>query len=238
MNKSDFKNEISGDVFEFGALEEALNYRKAVIKEFSNELRGKVIEIGAGIGQMTELLKELPNIEFLQCVEPNSDISNIFKRNFPLQPLINGTIQDIKTDDWNAIISVNVLEHVFDDKAELKIYYEKLKRQNGTLNLFVPARPEIYSTIDKNFGHYRRYAKKEIIKKLTGAGFKIEKVRYFNIIGYFAWWFNFRVMKKGSFDTKSVRLFDKLFFPPIYFLESRIWAPPIGQSLLVIARAK
>ena len=238
MNNHDFKNEIPEDVFEFDALKEARNYRKALIKEFFNELRGRVIEIGAGIGQMTELLKKLPNIEFLQCVESNFDISNIFRRNFPLQPLINGTIQDIKTDDWNAVISVNVLEHIFDDKAELKIYYEKLKRKNGTLNLFVPARPEIYSIIDKNFGHYRRYTKKEIIKKLTVAGFKIEKIRYFNIIGYFAWWFNFRIMKKKSFDAKSVRLFDKLFFPPIYFLESRILTPPIGQSLLVIARAK
>lgn len=237
MNKNTFGNK-QDDFFEFDALKEALNYRKAVIKEFSNELRGKVIEIGAGIGQMTELLKKLPNIEFLQCVEPNSDISNIFKRNFPLQPLINGTIQDIKTDDWDAVISVNVLEHIFDDKGELKDYCQKLKKKKGILNLFVPARPEIYSIIDKNFGHHRRYAKKEIINKLTDAGFKIEKIRYFNIIGYFAWRFNFRVMKKGSFDAKSVRLFDRFFFPPMYFLESRIWAPPIGQSLLIIARAK
>lgn len=238
MNKYDFRNEIPGDVFEFDALKEALNYRRALIKEFSNELRGKVIEIGAGIGQMTELLKKLPNIEFLQCIEPNPDISNIFRRNFPLQPLIKGTIQDIKTDDWNAIISVNVLEHVFDDEAELKIYYEKLKRKNGTLNLFVPARPEIYSIIDKNFGHHRRYAKKEIIGKLEYVGFKIEKIRYFNIIGYFAWWFNFRLMKKNSFGVNSVRFFDRFFFPPMYFFESRIWAPRIEQSLLVIARAK
>lgn len=238
MNNHGLKNEIPVDVFEFNALKEALNYRKALIKEFSSELRGRVIEIGSGVGQMTELLKKLSNIEFLQCVESDPDIVNVFKRNFPIQPLINGTIQDIKIDDWDAVISVNVLEHIFDDKAELKIYYQKLKKKNGTVSLFVPARPEIYSTIDKNFGHYRRYTKKEIIKKLTDAGFKIEKIRYFNIIGYFAWWFNFRVMKKKSFDTKHVCIFDKLFFPPIYFLESRIWAPPIGQSLLVIARVK
>lgn len=223
--------------FEFDSMAVADNYRRALIREFSANLRGRVIEVGSGIGQLTELLQKLP-ISFLLCVEPNPNFCSRFKKNLPSQPLIEGTIQDVDGDDWNVIVSVNVLEHIEDDESELKKYYEILKKEKGILNLFVPARSEIYSAIDKDFGHYLRYTKKEITKKLINAGFEIEKIRYFNLIGYFAWWLNFRIMKKRTFDIKSVLFFDKVIFPIVYFIESRVFAPPIGQSILVVARAK
>jgi hypothetical protein len=34
-----------------------------------------------------------------------------------------------------------------------------------------------------------------------------------------------------------VRFFDRFIFPAMHGLESRICAPPVGQSLLAIARA-
>ena len=36
--------------FEFAALRAAENYRRALVREFTPHLRGRVIEIGAGIG--------------------------------------------------------------------------------------------------------------------------------------------------------------------------------------------
>ena len=40
--------------FEFSALSEARNYRAALIKEFAPVLTGNVLEVGAGIGQITD----------------------------------------------------------------------------------------------------------------------------------------------------------------------------------------
>ena len=48
--------------FEFAALAEAKNYREALFAEFQGALRGEVIEVGAGIGQMTEHLVQLPQV--------------------------------------------------------------------------------------------------------------------------------------------------------------------------------
>jgi hypothetical protein len=101
----------------------------------------------------------------------------------------------------------------------------------------VPARPEIYSPIDRDFGHFRRYVRAELTGKLQTAGFRVLRLHYFNLIGYLAWWWTFRVLKQRSFNLGSVRLFDRGIFPVSSFLERRVMRPPIGQSLVAIAEA-
>jgi SAM-dependent methyltransferase len=228
----------STEDFEFTALSQARNYRNALIQEFSPHLRGQVIEIGAGIGQITAHLRQLKAISNLVSVEPSASFASAFRQNYPAQTLIDGTIQDVKKEEpWNAILSINVLEHIRDDERELSLYHSFLLPQSGSLCLFVPARPEIYAPIDKDFGHHRRYKKVELKAKLERAGFKIIRLNYFNCIGYFAWWLNFRFLKKRSFDVTSVYLFDRAIFPFVHLLERHFCRPPFGQSLLAVAQA-
>jgi SAM-dependent methyltransferase len=225
--------------FEFAALSEARNYRNALLREFSGPLRGRVLEVGAGIGQITRGLLQMPAISRLVSIEPDLGFCAKFRTALPAQTLVHGTIDDLKEDDrWNAILSINVLEHIGADERELSIYRQKLAPERGTLCLFVPARPEIYAPIDKDFGHFRRYTRLELRQKLDRSGFEILRLRYYNFVGYFAWWLNFCVLKKRGFDLSAVRFFDRVIFPPVHGFESRICPPPIGQSLLVMARAK
>jgi SAM-dependent methyltransferase len=225
--------------FEFAALSEAKNYRAALLREFSEFLRGNVLEVGAGIGQLTEELLKNPAITKLVSVEPDPKFCGKLSATFPAHLVVQGTIDDLKGDEsWNAILNVNVLEHIKDDERELAIYRQKLAREKGALCLLVPARPEIYAPIDKDFGHFRRYTKMELRQKLEDAGFQILKLRYYNFAGYFAWWLNFCVLKKRGFDSQAVRFFDRVIFPPVHAIESQICPPPVGQSLLAIASAK
>jgi hypothetical protein len=224
--------------FEFSALAEARNYPRALIREFAPFLKGRVIEIGGGIGQMTTLLKQVPAIEKLQCIEPDKQFCELFKKSHPDQPLICGTIDDIpQNTDWDALFSVNVLEHIREDELELSKYKKLLSKSRGTVNLFVPARQEIYAPIDGDFGHHRRYSKPELKRKLEAAGFEIVRLRYFNWVGYFAWWLNFCVLKQRKFNPGGVRLFDRVIFPVVNWTETNITPPPFGQSLVAVARA-
>lgn len=226
------------DEFEFGALREAVNYRRALIREFGPNLKGRVIEVGAGIGQFTEMIVQAGGAEHLLAVEPDSGFCKQLRINLPRQPLIEGTIENVPLGTpWDAIVSINVLEHIAHDTPELGRYYQLLKDRRGTINLFVPARKEIYAPIDKSFGHFRRYSKAELRQKLENAGFDVARLRYFNCAGYFAWWLTFCLLKKTKFDVASVRLFDRAIFPFVYWFESRIAPPPFGQSLLAVARA-
>jgi SAM-dependent methyltransferase len=225
--------------FEFAALNEARNYRLALLSDFESHLRGSVLEVGAGIGQITSELCRMPQIRKTISIEPDAAFCVQFRARLPQQELLHGTVRDLNSDIlWNAVLSINVLEHIEEDIEELASYHGLLQPAQGALCLFVPARPEIYAPIDRDFGHFRRYTRAELGSKLKKAGFKIERLRYYNLVGYFAWWLNFCVVKKRSFDVASVRLFDRAVFPLVHSFESRICAPPIGQSLMAIAVAQ
>jgi SAM-dependent methyltransferase len=226
------------DDFEFNALREANNYRRALLKMFAPYLQGRVIEVGAGHGQLTAQLRQLSTIKHLLAVEPDPRFCAEFRKTLPDQPLLEGIITSVPDPGpWNGILSVNVLEHIREDQDELKIYSSLLKKEHGRLCLFVPARQEIYAPIDNDFGHHRRYSRDDLRRKLENAGFKILRLHYFNFIGYFAWWFSFRLMGQRKFNPSMVRLFDRLIFPVGFGLESHLAWPPIGQSLVAIAEA-
>lgn len=237
---SEKPNAIANTVdFEFAALNEARNYRAKLVEDFRPYLHGNVLEVGAGIGQITQALVALPSIRQLLSIEPYESFCEAFRARLPQARLLHGTVQNLDKDsNWDALVSINVLEHIEDDEQELAAYHGALKRQVGTLCLFVPARPELYAPIDRDFGHFRRYTKTELKSKLTRCGFRCLSIRYYNALGYFAWWVIFCMLKRRSFDAASVRLFDRFLFPIVHLLESRVCAPPFGQSLLVIAKAE
>ena len=198
----------------------------------------RVLEVGAGIGQITAELNRLPAIHRLLAVEPDERFCRQFRIRLPQQELVSGTVTALPPGtNWNAILSINVLEHIKADVQELATSHQLLWTRRGTLCLFVPARPEIYAPLDRDFGHYRRYTKPELHQKLAEAGFEIVRLRYYNIGGYFGWWLNHCLLKKRGFNPIAVRFFDRILFPPIHALESKFCAPPFGQSLLAIARA-
>ena len=225
--------------FEFAALCEARNYRDALLWEFSEHLHGGVLEVGAGVGQVTGELLRNRAITRLVSIEPHPKFYEQLCKTFSGHTVIHGTIDDLKNgESWDAVISINVLEHIENDERELQNYHRRLAKKNGMLCLFVPARPEIYSPIDKDFGHFRRYTKPELGGKLERAGFQILRLHYYNFAGYLTWWLNFCLLRRHHFNAGAVRFFDRFIFTPMHGFESRIHPPFIGQSLLATARAK
>jgi SAM-dependent methyltransferase len=224
--------------FEFAALGEARNYRAALLREFAPHLHGRVLEAGAGIGQFTALLRQLPGVQRLVALEPEPRFCRQLRDTFPGLAVLDGTIDIAAADPaWDAVVSINVLEHIADDRGELAAYARLLAPQRGALCLFVPAGPELYAPIDRDFGHFRRYTRPDLRKKLEQAGFAVLRLEAFNSVGYAVWWFGFRVLRRRRFTAWGVRWFDRWVFPPVRALETRLGWVPFGQSLLAVARA-
>jgi len=222
--------------FEFAALSEARNYRAAICRLFAPHLSGDILEVGAGIGQMLGDVVTICRPTNVAAVEPDSRFIPALRAAVPGAEVWAGSEQDIPSDRrFDAIYAINVLEHIADDRAELANWNKRIK-PNGTVCLLVPARPELYAAIDADFGHHRRYTKRELEGKLAEAGFVSAEVRYFNMVGYLAWLINFRLLGKRSFDRTSVRAFDRLIFPVCRFFESTTRICPFGQSLVAIAK--
>ena len=122
----------STEDFEFAAHFEARNYREALIQEFGPSLTGDVLEIGAGIGQITSLLRELPQISRLLAIEPDPGFAARFRETHPECELIEGTIEQAPAGAaWDGILSINVLEHILSDEAELARYAKSLSARRG-----------------------------------------------------------------------------------------------------------
>jgi trans-aconitate methyltransferase len=124
--------------FEFAALAEAKNYRQALFAEFRSALRGNVIEVGAGVGQMTEHLVQSPEVRHALAVEPDRGFCAQHRASFPQHDLLEGTVADLPAGTaCDAILSINVLEHIQDDQAELERYTKLLRpRREAFVFLF------------------------------------------------------------------------------------------------------
>lgn len=72
----------------------------------------------------------------------------------------------------DAALSANLLEHVPDDQRALSEIC-RILRPGGRAVIVVPVHPGSYDCYDRLLGHERRYARGELARKASGAGFKV-----------------------------------------------------------------
>jgi SAM-dependent methyltransferase len=221
------------------AMSFAKNYHDWIIDEFRPYLHRVVAEIGAGTGNFSELLSREPSIDTLLAFEPSVNMHPILADRFAHNTRvtsIQGYLQD-EADHFretlDAILYVNVLEHIENDLHELVLARATLK-VGGHLLIFVPALQWLYSQLDAQLDHHRRYHKRELIDLVQSAGFKIIEVKYFDILGILPWYVAF-VLFKGGLSAGNVSAYDRYVVPLVRRIERRI-QPPIGKNLLLIAQ--
>lgn len=135
---------------------------------------------------------------------------------------------------FDCIVCVNVLEHIKDDLEAVK-QIRSLLQPDGHFCLLVPAHPFLYGTLDESFGHHRRYTKKRLRELALLTGFSIERLRFFNAAGVFTWLLMGKVLRWRTWGKSPVAAYDRIVIPCTRWLENLI-APPLGQSLLMVAR--
>jgi len=210
------------------------NYNIWIFNLLKPFLRGSVSEVGCGIGNLTRYFLQYSNK--LTCI----DKSPVFIKHMEIDyPKVNFYIADISEEDilnlgkkFDTVICVNVLEHVQSDEKALANMF-KLLLPKGDLLLFVPALDQIYGTLDEQLGHFRRYNKKILTEKISNAGFRIKKISYSNFFGIFGWYLNSRILKRRRFSILQPLVFDR--FVPLIAKIEKIFEPPIGMSLFVVA---
>lgn len=126
------------------------------------------------------------------------------------------------------------LEHIEDELGALTAMH-RLFNMGGHLCLFVPALPCLYGTLDVSFGHYRRYSKSHLEKLVKDAGFVIEKVKFFNLLGIATWLLMEKLLRWKTWGIYPTVANDRIVIPVMRRIET-FWAPPFGQSLLLVAR--
>ncbi|MDA9071293.1 class I SAM-dependent methyltransferase [Candidatus Pelagibacter sp.] len=223
---------IQYDGFELDHFDSAFNFRKyqiSLIKEFIN---GKFLEVGAGKGGLIPFYNNI--LKDITIIEPEKKLFKILKKKYSKNKIKvkNQTIKDVKKK-YDTIIYYDVLEHIENDLNETKEAKKKLTK-NGYLIFSVPAYQSFYSDFDKSVGHFKRYNKQDFVKLEKKTGLKIEKLAYYDSVGFL-----FLVMNK-LFCLKQTNLKNKIYLwnllMPISKLIDFLTFNKFGKSLLCVFR--
>jgi ubiquinone/menaquinone biosynthesis C-methylase UbiE len=231
-------DEYSGE--ELDALAETGRYQEWIAEQFRPYLHGKIMEIGAGIGTMAT--KWINYADELHLVEPANNLFPALHEKFQTCASVhlhNGDLENILSGNpvlakeaFDAIILINVLEHIQDDNCILKTIYRMLKPV-GHLLVFVPAMPSLYGSLDRKFGHYRRYTKAGLEGVVKKAGYEIICSHYFDIFGVFPWWLINRVLQSSTLNPSMAKIYDGLVVPFARHAE-KVITPPFGKNLVMV----
>ena len=85
---------------------------------------------------------------------------------------MDATCLGIRPQSCDAIVSLDLLEHVADDEHALREMYAAL-RPGGVLVVTVPAYQFLWSSHDEAVGHLRRYTKGPLRRLVQAAGFEV-----------------------------------------------------------------
>ncbi|NKC13998.1 MAG: methyltransferase domain-containing protein [Gammaproteobacteria bacterium] len=218
------------------AMSFANNYHRWILSEFLPYLGSSVAEVGAGVGNFSSLILET-NINRLVTFEPSRNMYPLLQealRTDKRAKAINDLFDNENTNEcFDSVLYVNVLEHIEDDASELANVRDAIAPE-GHLLIFVPALPWLYSELDRQVGHFRRYTKKNLIELTQRAGFSVVKARYFDVAGIIPWYINFTLLK-NSISGGSVSLYDRLVVPTMRVIEGLV-PPPVGKNMLLVAR--
>jgi len=218
------------------AMNEAQWYNNWVFSFIKPFLRGEILEVGTGIGNFAKMLAKRGTVTAIDIDEEYvSGLQKSLKG-------INVGYGDVEKGKYffgnrkfDAIVSLNVVEHIKKDKIAIENMHKLLKK-NGNLILLVPAHTTLFSNFDKKLGHFRRYSKTDV-KDLVGAvGFTNVNIRYLNWWGAIGWFVFMKMTGRENMPRPPVKIFDVL--ARALLLPEKIITMPFGLSIVAIAQKK
>lgn len=216
-------------------------YSEWIFHMYEKHIGKKVLDIGGGIG--TAISFYVSRADYVIATELFENEVDIMNEKFRKYPYFKAIKADIMQDDFSdmapfdTIICINVLEHIKDDEKALSIM-KSLLSDNGKIIICVPAVKKLYCYMDKNVGHFRRYAKGELRKKASRAGLRAVENKYMNFFGIIPYGLKGKFGRDtgGSFSTSIDEGESKLYSLASAVLEplEKIVKPPVGISEFII----
>jgi ubiquinone/menaquinone biosynthesis C-methylase UbiE len=224
---------------ELAFFEKAVNWKtyfSSLIKPF---IGNSVLEVGSGIGATTRLLND-GSAKTWTLLEPDEEMNKTLQRKKETQSQFSNCIIRTETifqlnfqEKFDTVIYIDVLEHIEDDKNEMRKATEVLE-PDGHLIILSPAYNLLYSPFDKAIGHYRRYTS-TTLKHTMPADLELIQMKYLDSVGFFASLANKLFLKQTYPSEKQIQTWDKLMIPVSKWMD-KIFFHSFGKSILGIWR--
>lgn len=217
-------------------LSELYNYNHWLFNKVRPFVRGRVCEVGSGIGNITQFMLNCDEVVGIEPLRVSYEtLSSRFQDHanvhFAQCVLDQCPRDDVPAEHFDTVVCLNVLEHIEDDVASLR-RMRSLCREKGRVVILVPAFMSLYGELDRSFGHYRRYTRRTLQRAFEEAGLRATYSFYMNTLGVLGWWWQGRCLRRRQITVESSRFFNRL----VPFLDAfeRVVRLPIGQSLVMI----
>jgi SAM-dependent methyltransferase len=225
--------------YDLDELAEARRLADWMFEQFRPLVSNDTAEVGAGIGTFSARLLGA-GVERLLLVEPDPALAAELERRFGSDQrveLVRDSVPGSPTLARDAgrfgfVLCQNVLEHVPDDGGAVRELAAAL-RPDGMLGLLVPAHPRLYGSLDREYGHERRYTRERLERLIADAGLELVELRSFNLLGVAGWWWKSRRGARGL-GHRSLRAYEALL--PLWKPVERLLRPRAGLSLIAVAR--
>ena len=229
QNKSQ-NNDYEG--WELNYFDNAKNFRLYQLNLIKKFLNGNVAEVGPGNGKNLSQYINIPSE--INLFEPSKKLYKNLRKKFKKNKKINIYNKNFRSNlkKYDAILYLDVLEHIKNDRLEIKHAFKSLKK-GGMLIINVPAFNYLYSEFDRDVGHFRRYSKKSLLRIFVNLKFKILKLVYYDVVGYFLSLMSKILVTnyKRNF-AKKIKLWNSLIWLSIIL--DKLIQYRFGKSLLLV----
>lgn len=221
------KEKRNGFSYNLDVMALAENYNHTIFKWLKKNTGAgdTILDFGAGSGEFCNRFEGYD----ISAVEPDETF----------HPFINckkyETIDEIE-HKFDVIYSLNVLEHIENDSLIVSKFYDYLNPW-GRVKILVPARKELFSRMDIEVFHFRRYEREGLIDLFVSNGFEVNYCRYFDSLGYLATQIYKRLDRGEGEDLKAehLLLYDRLVFPVSSLIDKVFQGKIVGKNLLLEA---
>lgn len=222
------------------AISNAPRFNEWMYEVTSRHLNGRLLEIGSGIGNISE--QYLKDGRKIMLSDIRENYCQYLEQKFEHEPTCVGVrLLDLAHPDFDAIyadllgsfdgiFALNVVEHIADDLLAIA-NAKKLLRKGGRLVILVPAYQALFNEFDRSLEHYRRYTEGGLKKIFEKNKLQVVHSQYFNIAAIAGWWFSGNVLKKKTIPTGQIRIYNMLV--PIFKIIDKIVLNKVGISVIV-----
>jgi SAM-dependent methyltransferase len=215
----------------------AANWKRYWSSHVCPFLSGDVLEVGAGIGANTPLLTP-DRFRSWVCLEPDARLAERATAAFTGNPatsgckVVVGTTSSLPPEPcFDALLYIDVLEHIEDDKDELR-RAAGLLRPGGRVIVLSPAHQWLYTAFDRSIGHCRRYDRASLTA-CSPEGCALSRMWYLDSVGMLASSANRLLLHQAMPDLRQILFWDRYLVRPSTLLD-RLLMHSVGKSILAV----
>jgi SAM-dependent methyltransferase len=189
-------------------------------------LKGRVLEVGAGIGSNLAALQTAPVVDWT-LLEPDRGLCDRIGQRIAIGELpgkaraICGIMRDLPpTPDFDTVLYIDVLEHIEDDRGEVEQAIQRLSPR-GHLIILSPAYQALFSAFDAAIGHHRRYSRRSLLA-LAPPQAKLVKAFYLDSLGVLPSMANRFLLRQSMPTPASITFWDRAIVPLSRFIDPLI----------------